>query len=100
MHGEAIAIGFICEAFLSEKKNGLKKEELSEIVKTIQNTYPAYKLNKTSYSDLLDIMKNDKKNNAGQISFSLLSEIGKCGYDIYCTEEEIFESLDYYISCS
>jgi len=96
LHGEAIAIGFICEAYLSKMKNGLEEEELSEIVKTIKNTYPAYKLAKKSYSDLLDIMKNDKKNNAGQISFSLLSEIGKCGYDIFCSEEEIFESLDYY----
>ncbi len=96
LHGEAIAIGFICEAFLSAKRNGLKRMELSEIVKTIKNTYPTYKLDKASYSELLDIMKNDKKNNAGQISFSLLSEIGKCGYDIYCTEEEIFESLNYY----
>ncbi|MFA6945673.1 MAG: 3-dehydroquinate synthase, partial [Pedobacter sp.] len=82
LHGEAIAIGFICEAFLSAKKNGLKEAELSEIVKTIKNTYPVYKLNKASYSDLLEIMKNDKKNNAGQISFSLLSGVGKCGYDI------------------
>lgn len=98
LHGEAIAIGFICEAFLSSKKNGLKESELTEIVKTIKSTYPSYKLDRASYPDLLEIMKNDKKNNAGQISFSLLSEIGKCGYDIYCTEEEIFESLDYYMT--
>lgn len=99
LHGEAIAIGFICEAYLSQKRNGLKEEELSVIVDTIRTTYPAYKLNKSNYPDLIDIMKNDKKNNAGQISFSLLSQIGKCSYDIYCTEEEIVESLDYYTTC-
>ena len=99
LHGEAIAIGFICEAYLSGKRNGLKEDELSEIAGTIKNTYPAYKLNKASYPDLIEIMKNDKKNNAGQISFSLLSEIGKCGFDIYCTEEEIIESLDFYTNC-
>ena len=42
-------------------------------------------------------MKNDKKNTAGKISFSLLSEIGKCGFDVFCTEDEIFDSLDYYL---
>ncbi len=99
LHGEAIAIGFICEAYLSAKRTGLKEEELSEIVDTIKNTYPAYKLNKASYPDLIEIMKNDKKNNAGQISFSLLSQIGKCGFDSYCAEEEIIESLDYYTNC-
>jgi 3-dehydroquinate synthase len=99
LHGEAIAIGFICEVYLSAKRNGLKEDELSEIVDTIKNTYPAYKLNKASYPDLIEIMKNDKKNNAGQISFSLLSKIGKCGFDIYCTEEEIIESLNFYTNC-
>lgn len=99
LHGEAIAIGFICEAFLSEKRNGLKKEELSEIIKTVQNSYPAYKLNESFYPELLNIMKNDKKNNSGQISFSLLNKIGACDYDIYCTEEEIIESLNYYMTC-
>lgn len=99
LHGEAIAIGFICEAYLSAKKNGLKQSELAEVVKAIKNIYPAYKLNEASYPDLLEIMKNDKKNNAGQISFSLLQEIGKCSFDIFCSEEEIIESLDYYTSC-
>ncbi|WP_276360606.1 3-dehydroquinate synthase [Daejeonella sp. H1SJ63] len=98
LHGEAIAIGFICEAWLSVRKNGLKPSELDEIVKALKNIYPFYKLNKASYTDLLEIMKNDKKNNAGKISFSLLSEIGKCGYDIFCTGDEIFESLDYYLT--
>lgn len=96
LHGEAIAIGFICEAFLSFKKNGLSESDLNETVKAIKEVYPAYNLKKETYSALLDIMKNDKKNNAGQINFSLLSEIGKCGFDKFCSEEEIFESLDYY----
>lgn len=99
LHGEAIAIGFICEAYLSAKKNGLTQSELSVVVKAIKNIYPAYKLDQASYGDLLEIMKNDKKNNAGQISFSLLQEIGKCSFDIFCSEEEIIESLDYYTSC-
>ncbi|MES3018663.1 MAG: 3-dehydroquinate synthase [Bacteroidota bacterium] len=96
LHGEAIAIGFICEAYLSFKKNGLSESDLNETVQAIKEVYPAYNLKKDTYPALLEIMKNDKKNNAGQISFSLLSEIGKCGFDVFCTEEEIFESLDYY----
>ena len=96
LHGEAIAIGFICEAYLSFKKNNLSETELNETVEAIKSVYPAHHIKKESYPALLEIMKNDKKNNAGQISFSLLSEIGKCGFDKFCTEEEIFESLDFY----
>jgi 3-dehydroquinate synthase len=93
LHGEAIAIGFICEAYLSAKKNGLSESDLQETIDAIKAVYPAYNLKKDTYTALLEIMKNDKKNNAGKISFSLLSEIGKCSYDSFCTEEEIFESL-------
>lgn len=96
LHGEAIAIGFICEAYLSAKKNGLTHAELAEIVKTIHHVYPKYQLDKKAYPALIEIMKNDKKNTAGQISFSLLKRIGECSYDVFCTEAEIFESLDYY----
>ncbi len=96
LHGEAIAIGFICEAYLSAKHSGLKQEELTEIVNTLKAIYPAYSADPSSYPALLEIMKNDKKNNSGQISFSLLTEIGKCGIDSFCTEADIFESLDYY----
>jgi len=98
LHGEAIAIGFICEAYLSFKKNNLSETELNETVEAIKTVYPAYNIRKDSYPALLEIMKNDKKNNAGQINFSLLSKIGKCGFDLFCSEKEIFESLDYYSS--
>jgi 3-dehydroquinate synthase len=96
LHGEAIAIGFICEAYLSAKKNKLSKEELREIIEAIRAVFPAYKVAKSSYSDLLELMKNDKKNTGGKISFSLLSKIGACDFDNHCTEEEILESLDFY----
>lgn len=96
LHGEAIAIGFICEAYLSFKKNGLSESDLNETVASIKEVYPAYNVKKASYPDLLEVMKNDKKNSGGQISFSLLTEIGKCSFDQFCTEEEIYESLDYY----
>ena len=99
LHGEAIAIGFICEAFLSKLKNGMNEIALNEIVEFIKNTYPKYNLNKKSCADLLEIMKNDKKNQVGKISFSLLHEIGRCGFDFFCTEEEIIQSLDYYHNC-
>jgi 3-dehydroquinate synthase len=31
LHGEAIAVGMVCEAFLSHKKSGLPKEDLQTI---------------------------------------------------------------------
>ena len=41
-------------------------------------------------------MSIDKKNEGTVIKAALLTEIGKCDYDIAITKEEIFESLNYY----
>jgi len=42
LHGEAIAAGMICEAWLSQQKCGLNQSELDTIVKTILQVYGIY----------------------------------------------------------
>ena len=95
LHGEAIAIGIICEAYLS-LQTGLSKDELSTIQQTVLAYYPKFELLETAFTDLIAIMKQDKKNNSGQINCSLLNKIGQCSIDNYCTEEAIYESMKYY----
>lgn len=96
LHGEAIAIGFICEGFLSAKINGLSEVHLNVICKTLLNLYPKYDLKKASFSAYIDLMKNDKKNESGRINCSLLQTIGKCSIDSFCSTEDLIESLEYY----
>ena len=47
---------------------------------------------------LLQIMSIDKKNDGAVIMAALLSETGKCVYDIALTKEDILESLLFYSS--
>ena len=95
-HGEAIAIGMICEAYLSNTNNTLTKEELEDITKYMLSLYPAYQIKTKSFKDLLGFMQSDKKNEHGQIMFSLLNKIGACDYNCIVTEQDILESLSYY----
>ena len=97
-HGEAIAIGMICEAYLAHKKTGLSSDELAEIVEVISGLYPKYRLKETSYEALLSIMMKDKKNQNGKINCTLLTHIGQCNLDNICTDAELCESLSYYAS--
>ncbi|MDF2434318.1 MAG: 3-dehydroquinate synthase [Mucilaginibacter sp.] len=97
-HGEAIAIGMICEAYLSHKKIGLSSEELKEIVEVINNLYPVYELHEASHKALCAIMLKDKKNQNGKINCTLLTQIGQCKLDNICTDDELCESLTYYAS--
>lgn len=95
-HGEAIAIGMVAEAYLSSTNNTLTPEELEDITKYILSIYPAYHIKKESFTDLLGFMQSDKKNEHGQIMFSLLSKIGVCDYNCIVTEKDILEALAYY----
>ncbi|WP_256004424.1 3-dehydroquinate synthase [Pedobacter deserti] len=95
-HGEAIAIGMVCEGYLSKLSNNLTAAELEDISSYITAIYPAYRIKPESHSALLDLMKSDKKNENGQIMFSLLREIGQCDFNCQVSEEQVKESLEYY----
>jgi 3-dehydroquinate synthase len=97
LHGEAIATGMICEAYLSHKYCGLKTQELNEIIATITAAfhpkpipYPADKL--------IERMYQDKKNNNSEINFSLLSAIGKAEINNFCNKSLIEESIIFFNS--
>ncbi len=97
-HGEAIAIGMICEAFLSVKYCDLKTEELEDICQYILSIYPKYTITPKSFTKLIALMQSDKKNEDGQIMFSLLEKIGSCTFNCRVTEADILNSLNYYNS--
>lgn len=95
-HGEAIAIGMICEAKLSSTKIGLSYADLTEITETISHLYPHYTISESCYKDLYSIMQKDKKNQSGNINCTLLTSIGQCRIDNICKETELYDGLRYY----
>jgi 3-dehydroquinate synthase len=97
-HGEAIAAGMICEAWLSQQKAGLSDSDLQDITDTLLGIYGKYKVKESSYPALRNIMKKDKKNQGGKINCSLLTKIGECQIDNICTDDELCDSLRYYAS--
>ena len=95
-HGEAIAIGMVCEAYLSAKYCNLTQEELADTSEYILSIYPKYAIKEKSFDKLLELMQSDKKNEEGHILFSLLEAIGKCTFNCRVTNEDILGSLVYY----
>ncbi|RKR84941.1 3-dehydroquinate synthase [Mucilaginibacter gracilis] len=95
-HGEAIAAGMICEAWLSHQKCDLPAADLDEIVSTLLAIYGKYQVKEASFVELRNIMKKDKKNQGGKINCSLLTKIGDCRIDNICTDDELCDSLRYY----
>lgn len=97
-HGEAIAIGMICESYIAHKKAGLTLAELDEIVAVLSNLYSKYTINEDSFDELLLNMQKDKKNVGNEINCTLLTHIGRYSIDNVCTASELCDSLRYYIN--
>lgn len=97
LHGEAVALGMLCEAYLSQKI-GLLAEELQSVVAGIIKHYTLPKIEESSFDELLQLMGADKKNTQAGINFTLLRTIGMGSIDNYCTPHEIKQALQWYNS--
>jgi len=97
-HGEAIAVGLICETFISVTLYNFPKAELSVLKKYIKTTFGEINFTKNDFGAIIELMKHDKKNVNGEIRFVLLTELEK--YKIDCQVETLLieKSLNYYLS--
>ncbi len=96
LHGEAIAIGMISEAYLSFKMELLRQEELLQITQLILNYFPKQRLNKKDFLVMMALMQHDKKNEQGKTRFTLLQGIGKFRINIELSSMDVLESLTFY----
>ena len=96
LHGEAVAVGMICEAYLSNKICKLPKPGLEEITHFILGHYKNVTIGQMDFHRLVELMKHDKKNEKGDINFSLLSAIGKCEINKKAKADQIIDALNYY----
>jgi len=96
LHGEAIAMGMICETFISHKIAGLSQSELKEIISHILKYFKPYIIQKQDFNTLIEIMSHDKKNSDKEINFTLLNSIGKAEINKTCKKDLIIETFEFY----
>lgn len=96
LHGEAIAIGMICEGFISTKKAGLSSEELIEMVTYLKRTYGLIKVGKDKFERILALCLQDKKNQANVINCTLLKKLGEGIVNMPISTGEVLDSMFYY----
>lgn len=96
LHGEALAMGIICESWLSMHINNLPSEAFEEIRNYIFRFYPKYNLPSSSLPELVNFMRQDKKNIDERINISLLNQPGACDFDNYCNEDDLITALNVY----
>ena len=95
-HGEAIIVGMITEAYLSEKLLGFPSQEVYAIKNHLLTIYPKIIINESDYKGIIELLIHDKKNVGGQVNFVLLSNYEKFEFDCKVEKSLLIEALDFY----
>ncbi|MBR0268938.1 MAG: 3-dehydroquinate synthase, partial [Prevotella sp.] len=77
LHGYAVAYGLVGELYLSAVKCHFPTDRLRQTVQFVREHYGTPAITCNDYPALLRLMTHDKKNTAGTINFTLLSDIGE-----------------------
>lgn len=96
LHGEAIAMGMICEAYLSQTQMGMEEVDLTLINESLLRIFGKVEIPDADVSKIIALCSQDKKNEGETINFSLLKKIGECDYNIAVSESEIKDAILYY----
>jgi len=96
LHGEAIAIGMVSEAYLSYRIGNISEVDLFQIRNSLLRIYGHHPKFVKPTADILKIMKGDKKNVNGDIRFALLESVGKACFDIQVDADTIADSFVFY----
>lgn len=93
LHGEAISIGMVAEAKISQLMGLLSEADLLAIKKSLVNAGLPVSVEITNINHILQKMKTDKKNEQGQINLTLLNGIGSAVHNQHVSENIIREAI-------
>ncbi|HAA16527.1 MAG TPA: 3-dehydroquinate synthase [Cytophagales bacterium] len=98
LHGEAIAVGMVAEAFLSTKLTGLPEDQRDAIARYLVDTFGHVEIPDKLLEEVVELVGQDKKNEANVVKASLLKTIGNCTFNIPVSSGDVIDSLFYYRS--
>lgn len=96
LHGYAVAWGLVCELIMSQQQVGFPSGILYEIANFVKENYGPLHITCDDYSNLIELMKHDKKNEGDEINFTLMSQIGTPSLNHSANQEQISIVLDIY----
>lgn len=97
-HGEAIAIGMICETYLSQIVFDISDEMVAQIKSDILSIFKKVTIQAEDFEAIISLLKHDKKNNKGKVNFVLLQGFESFAIDCQVTTSQIMDSFEFYNS--
>ncbi len=96
LHGEAIAIGIVCESYLSVKKKLLPKSDFEEILSVFKTFFNKYKINEEFMQQIDRLLNHDKKKEGNKLNLTFANQIGQSIINQDSSLEDIKESIVFY----
>lgn len=93
LHGEAISIGMVLEAKISQLSGFLSESEFQQIHLALSHAGLPTVLSDTDIKEVLEKIKSDKKNIGNLVNFTLLQGIGKAIFNQNVSQKIITEAL-------
>jgi 3-dehydroquinate synthase len=97
LHGEAIAIGMILESHISYQSNFISKDDYAEIKYIITDVFEKIVFNEYDIQNILNLLVFDKKNEFGNVQFTLLNKIGESKINQIVDESLILLAFEDYL---
>ena len=95
LHGYAVAWGLVCELYLSCALRQFPENIMRQCVRFIRDYYGTFAFDCKTYDHLYELMRHDKKNQAGVINFTLLNGVGNIALDCHATQKDVYEAFDF-----
>lgn len=96
LHGEAVAAGMWCEAWLSLEAKLLFEKEFESISNCLSAIYPKIDFQASEIPEIANWARQDKKNVSDEIRCVLLNKIGDFVMDQTLALEQVTAALDQY----
>lgn len=81
LHGEAVSIGIVAAAKISQLKNFISENDVEKIKQALLQAGLPVSINAMSPDEIIEKMRIDKKNVSGVIKWTLLKHIGEAVFD-------------------
>ena len=93
-HGYAVAWGLVTEAVLSHILLKFPSEDVHLLGNFVRDNYRDFPFTCDDYDELLDLMRHDKKSRDGEITCTLLANIGDYRIDQTVSPDNVTAALD------
>lgn len=97
LHGEAVAIGMIIEAYIALKKKLIPLKQFNCLKNLIVPYFVLPKLNAKEVKEISRFLKHDKKNKDSLIYMSLIESYAGCKIKTPVNTQQIDEAIQYYL---